>query len=112
CPTIPVPRPRWEALMALADILRRAQANPQRIVFPEGDEARTLQAAEELIRQNVARPILLGNSDTLWAAARARDVGLYGVTLVDPATSPLRPKYAERLFERRQKKGMTREQAE
>lgn len=97
--------------MVLTDILRRAQEHPQRIVLPEGDEPRTLQAAQEMVQQNVAQPILLGDSNALWTAARALDVNLYGVTLVDPKTSPLRNAYAKRLYERRKAKGMTEDQA-
>ncbi|HEY3266418.1 MAG TPA: phosphate acetyltransferase [Armatimonadota bacterium] len=97
--------------MALADILNRAKAHPQRIVFPEGDEPRTLQAAQELVAQGIAQPILLGNAEGIRTAARAKDVSLYGVTVVEPGTSPLREKLANNLFHRREKKGMTKEQA-
>ena len=97
--------------MSLADIHQRAKAHPQRIVFPEGDEPRTLQAVQELVSLNLARPILLGNANVIRSAARAVNVNLYGVVIHDPATASLRAKYAENLFRRREKKGMTREQA-
>ena len=45
----------------LEQMLRRAQANPQRIVLPEGDEPRTLEAANLLLRDKVAKLILIGN---------------------------------------------------
>lgn len=98
--------------MPLADILYRAMAQPQRIVFPEGDEPRTLQAAYKLLCQKIAHPILLGNVDAIHAAAKTNGVDLAGVTIIDPATSELRELFAQRLFERRQKKGMTKEQAD
>lgn len=98
--------------MALAEILECAKSRPQRIVFPEGDEPRTLQAAEQLVCRKIAYPILLGNPDTLAAAARECGADISGVTVIDPATSELRERFAQRLFERRQKKGMTKEQAD
>lgn len=97
--------------MALADILQRAKTHPQRIVLPEGNEPRTLQAAQEMVALSVARPILLGDPDSIRAAARAANANLYGVAIQNPGDSPLRAKYAEALFLRREKKGMTREEA-
>lgn len=98
--------------MPLNDILERAMAQPQRIVFPEGDEPRTLQAAHDLVCRKIAHPILLGNLDAILDAARTNCIDLAGVTIIDPATSDLREKFAQRLFERRQKKGLTKEQAD
>ena len=45
----------------LQQMLKRAQENPQRIVLPEGDEPRTLEAANILLKDNVANIILIGN---------------------------------------------------
>lgn len=97
--------------MGLANILRRAQENPQRIVLPEGDEPRTVSAAAEMVRQGVARPILLGEPDAVLAVAKDSGANLEGVEIVNPKTAPCRKRYAERLFERRKAKGMTEEQA-
>lgn len=97
--------------MPLADILQRAKAQPQRIVFPEGDEPRTIQAAQTLVREKIAYPILLGNLDAINAAAVAAGADLLGVTIIDPTTSSVCAQFAQRLFELRQKKGMTLEQA-
>ena len=44
----------------LQQMLERAQANPQRIVLPEGDEPRTLEAANILLQDKVANLILIG----------------------------------------------------
>ena len=45
----------------LQQMLKRAQANPQRIVLPEGDEPRTLEAANILLKDKIANLILIGN---------------------------------------------------
>ena len=44
----------------LQKMLERAQQNPQRIVLPEGDEPRTLEAANILLRDKIAKLILIG----------------------------------------------------
>ena len=49
----------------LEEMLKRAQANPQRIVLPEGDEPRTLEAANLILRDKIARLILIGNPETI-----------------------------------------------
>ena len=45
----------------LNQMIARAKANPQRIVLPEGDEPRTLEAANILLRDKIANLILIGN---------------------------------------------------
>ena len=49
----------------LQQMRQRAIANPQRIVLPEGDEPRTLAAAEILLRDKVAKLTLIGNPATI-----------------------------------------------
>ena len=45
----------------LQQMLQRAQANPQRIVLPEGDEPRTLEAANIILGDKIAELILIGD---------------------------------------------------
>ena len=56
------------------EILKRfietAKSNPQRIVLPEGDEPRTLKAADRIIGDGIAKIILLGQSDKILALAK------------------------------------------
>ncbi|MDE2363767.1 MAG: phosphate acetyltransferase, partial [Hyphomicrobiales bacterium] len=59
---------------------RRRQA---RIVLPEGEDARILQAAAELVRRGLARPVLLGAPASVAAAARGANVALDGVEIAD-----------------------------
>ncbi|MBQ2856867.1 MAG: phosphate acetyltransferase, partial [Bacteroidaceae bacterium] len=46
-------------------IVERAKANKQRIVLPEGTEERTLKAANQLLADEVADLILIGNPDEI-----------------------------------------------
>ena len=45
----------------ISEIIARAKANKQRIVLPEGPEERTLKAADQLLADEVADLILIGN---------------------------------------------------
>lgn len=93
-------------------MLARAQANVQRIVLPEGDEARTLEAAEILLRDKVAKLILIGNPGVI--AQQAKEKGLTHIgeaRIVDPKNNPDLEKYANLLYEVRKAKGMTIEDA-
>ncbi|MBQ7191534.1 MAG: phosphate acetyltransferase [Paludibacteraceae bacterium] len=96
----------------LQKMLERAKQNPQRIVLPEGDEPRTLEAANMLLRDKVAKLILIGPKDAI--EQQARDKGyeyIKEATIFDPTTNPKMDEYANLLFELRKSKGMTIEEA-
>lgn len=82
------------------------------IVLPEGEEDRTLQAADRVIEQGIASIVLLGNKENI--AAKAAQFGLKNIdkaTILDPHNNPKKEFYAEMLCEIRKKKGMTMEEA-
>ena len=96
----------------IKEIVSRAQANKQRIVLPEGTEERTLKAANQILTDEVADLILLGNPSEIEEAAKKWGLGnISKATIIDPATSPKKEEYAQLLFELRKKKGMTIEEA-
>ena len=96
----------------LKEIKERAQSNPQRIVLPEGDEPRTLEAANTVIKDKVANIILLGNPEKILALAAEKGFEyIKQATIIDPDNNPELEKYAEMLCEIRKKKGMTMEEA-
>ena len=91
----------------LESMISRAKADKQTIVLPEGDDPRTLEAAEEILAKGVADLIILGDAKQIDASGRA----LEGAQIVDVRTSELRQELADALFEIRKHKGMTPEQA-
>ncbi|MCD7936017.1 MAG: phosphate acetyltransferase [Tannerellaceae bacterium] len=96
----------------MQDIINRAKANKQRIVLPEGTEERTLRAADQLLADEVANIILIGNPDEI--RTLATQYGLKHIekaTLLDPVNHEKKEAYAELLVQLRQKKGMTMEKA-
>ena len=54
----------------IQDIINRAKANPQHIVFPEGTEERTLKAADRLLGDGIVRLTLIGNPKTIKSRAQ------------------------------------------
>lgn len=96
----------------LNQMLARAKANPQRIVLPEGDEPRTLEAANIILKDQIAKLILIGNPDTIHQMAQEKGYAYIDqATIVDPETDPRMPVYANLLYELRKAKGMTEEEA-
>ncbi len=96
----------------IEQLIARAKANKQRIVLPEGTEERTLKAANQILTDEVADLILLGNVDEINDLAKQWGLGNIGkATIIDPATSPKAEEYAQLLAELRKKKGMTIEEA-
>ncbi|MDD4846246.1 MAG: phosphate acetyltransferase [Petrimonas sp.] len=94
------------------EIIERAKADKQRIVLPEGTETRTLQAADQLVRDGVAEIILLGNPQEINLLANQLELKSIGKTLViDPKNHDKKQTYIDLLVKLRQAKGMTPEKA-
>ena len=89
----------------------RAQQSPQRIVFPEGDDARILKAARILADDGIAEPILLGDPDAIRRQADDADVTLEEITLANPRASAHLDSFAQQMWERRRRKGITLREA-
>lgn len=91
----------------------KAQELQRKLVLPEGTEPRTIEAARQLIDENLASDVtLVGPADEIAAAAADARVDLTGVTVLDPATSDLRGRYATEYYELRKHKGMSEAEAE
>jgi len=72
----------------IESVIKRAQANPQRIVLAEGTEERTLKAADQIIAQGIAKITLLGNKQEI--EGLAAQFGLKNIskaTIIDPANT-------------------------
>ena len=96
----------------LEQIREHAKKANKRIVLPEGEEERTLKAADTILGEGIAQLVLIGNPATI--KAEADKFGLKNIskaTIVDTKTYADRQKYAEIMAEIRQAKGMTVEKA-
>jgi malate dehydrogenase (oxaloacetate-decarboxylating)(NADP+) len=92
-------------------LMNRASSNPKRVVFPEGEEPKIIRAARICVEDGIADPILLGNRETIEQKARAMNLSLDEIAIEDPATSELRDVYAEHMWQKRQRKGMSLDEA-
>ncbi|MEF8809070.1 phosphate acyltransferase, partial [Natronomonas sp.] len=80
------------------------------LVLAEGDDEKMVRAAYQLVDQGIAEPILIGDREEVWE--HAERLGLdFEPEIVDPEEGNLDP-YAERLYELRQRKGITRREAD
>jgi len=92
-------------------MIHKAQQKPKRVVFPEGEESKILRAAQILIDEKIALPILLGREAVIRERMADLQLTLSSVSIVDPAQSLDRARYADELFRLRQRKGVTRKEA-
>ncbi|HTQ61276.1 MAG TPA: NADP-dependent malic enzyme [Candidatus Solibacter sp.] len=109
-------RERLERLLGKAHevmrlVIHKAQAKVRRVVFPEGENDKILRAAHILVEENIARPILLGNTDVIRAKAADLSVDLGKIQVVDPTTWPKREAYITTLYQLRQRRGVTLSEA-
>jgi phosphate acetyltransferase len=98
-------------MKVLNDIISNAKKAKKRIVLPEGLEPRTLRAADIILRDGIARLILLGNQEQIKSEAEKLGANIQQAILVDPKTDPRREKYAAMMTEIRKSKGLTLEEA-
>jgi len=98
--------------MKILDSLRqRAQTAPQHIVLFEGEEDRTLIAAEKVEKENLARLTLLGRPATIQSRLKTLGIPPLRATLIDPASSEKLPSYGRLIYERRRARGLTETEA-
>ena len=91
-------------------VLNKAKSDPQRVVLAEGHDEKMIRAAYQLVEQGIAEPILIGDADRI--ESTRRKFGLeFDPVVVDPETADVAD-YADRLYEIRQRKGITRREAE
>ncbi|MBB6161783.1 phosphate acetyltransferase [Rhizobium wenxiniae] len=91
-------------------LIEGARRANKRIVLPEGEEPRTLQAAVICHQKGIARCVLLGRPDAIQMIAKAKDIELPAdLEILDPQA--VRANYVDAMVELRKSKGMTPPQA-
>lgn len=81
------------------------------IALPEGNEPRTVKAAEIIKKEGLADVILIGNEEEILKAAKNEGANLEGIKIVNPKTSDKLEAYAQKFYELRKNKGVTIEKA-
>jgi malate dehydrogenase (oxaloacetate-decarboxylating)(NADP+) len=92
-------------------IINRAVRDPKRIVFPEGEEPKIIRAARMIVDEGMGSPILLGQRANIERVAAEGHISLRDILIEDPGKSEKRDKYADFLWKRRQRKGLSHGEA-
>jgi malate dehydrogenase (oxaloacetate-decarboxylating)(NADP+) len=92
-------------------MINKAQRQPLRIVFPEGEEEKILRASQILMDEKIATPVLLGSEQVIRDRMRELRMQPGTVTIVDPAGAAGRDQYVDELYRLRQRKGVTLREA-
>ena len=102
-----------KARLGMDDALLRAVTNkaksaPKRVVFAEADNYKILKAAQIVKDDGIAIPILLGNKERIRELILENELDLEGVLIINPLEEIEKSaKYAEYLFKKRQRRGLT-----
>lgn len=91
-------------------IMERAKGSDKKLVYAEGEQLRVLQAAQQVVDDNIARPVLIGNHDVI--VENIDKLGLrikqgFDVDIVDPQHNPAFADYAAYYHELMGRKGVT-----
>ncbi len=78
-------------------VFEKLRRHPKRIVFPDGDDARVLRAAQSFYERDLGVPVLLGKRDAIEKVALAEKVSLDHVAIINPETSSDLPVFCQRL---------------
>ncbi len=90
-------------------IKERAKKDKKTIVLAEGEEIRTIEAADKVLKEGIANLILLGNEDVIKEKAKGYDIS--GAKIINPETADNYEEICEQFTELRKAKGMTIEKA-
>lgn len=96
----------------MEEIWAKAKANKKKIVLPEGEEERNIEACSKIIKNAIADVVLVGNAEKIKEMANKLGVSVEGAEIVDPENSDKTADYAKALYELRKHKGVTLEKAE
>jgi malate dehydrogenase (oxaloacetate-decarboxylating)(NADP+) len=87
----------------------KARQDPRRVVFAEADNVRILKAAQIVLDENIAYPILLGEEKKIEKIAHDNGIDLDGIPIIDPRSDKWEKKrheYAALYFKKRQRRGV------
>ncbi|MBE8162575.1 MAG: NADP-dependent malic enzyme [Bdellovibrionaceae bacterium] len=85
---------------------------PIKIIFAEGECKRILKALNTLALDKICEPTLIGNFDKIQALIKEESLqNLDGVSIISPKDSPNFENYIKKLYETRQRKGISHAEA-
>src|ERR1039457_1308363 len=90
----------------IGSVIEKLKRHPKRVVFPEGEEPRILQAARQFQALRLVAPIGLGGSGKNKAVPDDLKISLAGIPIIHPATSDDFENFANRFYRVRREKGL------
>ncbi|MBQ3553808.1 MAG: phosphate acetyltransferase [Clostridia bacterium] len=90
-------------------IKERAKLDKKTIVLAEGEDIRTVKAADMILKEGIANIIILGNEDKIRELAVGLDISK--AQIIDPEKADNLQEFADMFYEMRKAKGMTPEKA-
>ena len=88
-------------------MIHKAQKNPKKVVYPEGEEEKIIRAAHVCYTENIAKPVLLGNESKIKKLIKQLGYNHTEFIIEDPENSKKSAIYAEDYYIRRQRKGVS-----
>ncbi|HTR53194.1 MAG TPA: NADP-dependent malic enzyme [Kofleriaceae bacterium] len=100
------------AYSIMRTIGKEARRDPKRIAFPHAANPRLLRAVQQIVDEGIAKPVLLGRRHEIEAMCNEMSLDLleHGTEVIDPRNEH-NPAYVDRLYQLRQRKGMTQSAA-
>ena len=95
----------------IGNVIEKLQRHPKRVVFPEGEEPRILQAARQFQALRLGAPIVLGDPEKIKSVAEDLKISLDGIRIINPATSEDAENFAQRFYRVRREKGLRQTEA-
>ena len=92
-------------------LLDHAKKLNKKVVLPETEDSRTLQAAATLVKEKICRVVLIGAPDQVRADAKKCGADITGCEILSPLDDKLAGPLAEKLYQYRKEKGLTLDQA-
>ncbi|MFC4263549.1 NADP-dependent malic enzyme [Ferruginibacter yonginensis] len=92
----------------------KARQDPKRVVFADAENAKVLKTAQLVLEEKIGYPILLGDEKRIRKIAEDNSVDLEGMPIINPKdddTEEMRKSFGEIFFEKRQRKGVNRYEA-
>jgi len=96
-------------------IVIKAKQNPKKVVFAEGNNLKILRAANEILHEGIAQPILLGNVDEIKQIIADNHLDFDNTSIIDPysnGSEEIRKSFADLIWKKRLRKGITLEEAD
>lgn len=88
--------------------VHKAKSEPKRIVFPEGEQDKILKAAQQIIDEGIAKPILLGSRTLIKQKIHELGLDLDGIEVINPGKSSRYDEYVNAYYSMRARKGITK----